>query len=154
MCVMLTRISIAWRYKRSYDVVGSCNVVKIDCLTVDSNIQRTDVEKKVKRERFKDRRYKYAYDHLLRLGFSKYTDVRTYFYYSRTEKLIFLVLTFKYDLKYKALSEAKSLVNGLWVTNRRGLFLTQKKNERGLCGWWRRTVQGWRNNWIDTRNQI
>ena len=41
MCVMLTRISIAWHGKRWYDVVRSSYVVNIDCLTLDSNIQRT-----------------------------------------------------------------------------------------------------------------
>ena len=51
-------------------------------------------------------------------------DVRTYFYDSRTEKSIFLVLTFKYDLKYKAQSEAKSLVSGLAITKKRQLFPT------------------------------
>ena len=49
-------------------------------------------------------------------------DVRTNFYDSRTEKSIFLVLTFKYYLKYKAQSEAKSLVSGLAVTNNKAQF--------------------------------
>ena len=51
-------------------------------------------------------------------------DVKTYFYLSRTEESIFLVLTFNYDINYKAQSEANSLVSGLAVTNRRGIFPT------------------------------
>ena len=37
---------------------------------------------------------------------------------------MFPVLTFKYDLKYKYQSEAKSLVSGLAVTYNRDLFST------------------------------
>ena len=39
----------------------------------------------------------------------------TYFCVSRTEKSIFLVFTFKYYLKYKDQSEARSLVSGLAI---------------------------------------
>ena len=49
---MLTRISIARKCKRSYDVVRSSYVINIDCLELDSNIQRTDVEIKIKRKVF------------------------------------------------------------------------------------------------------
>ena len=48
----------------------------------------------------------------------------TYFCVSRTEKSIFLALACKYSLKYKAQSEAKSLVSGLAVTKNRALFPT------------------------------
>ena len=47
------------------------------------------------------------------------------------KKSIFLVLAFKYYLKYKAQSEAKSLVSGLAVTNRRGIFPTLTHNLLG-----------------------
>ena len=53
-------------------------------------------------------------------------DVRTYFYDLRTKESIFLLLTFKYDIKYKAHSEAKSLVSGLAVTNDKALFPTMR----------------------------
>ena len=56
--------------------------------------------------------------------FSKDTDVQTYFYDSRTEKSIFLVLTFKYYLRYKAQPEAEYLVSGLAMTKNRELFPT------------------------------
>ena len=36
------------------------------CLTLDSSIQRTDLDRKVKKERFKDRRFQQAYSHPLR----------------------------------------------------------------------------------------
>ena len=58
-------------------------------------------------------------------------DVRTYFYDSITEKSIFLVLAFKYDLKNKAQSEAKYLVSGLAVTNRREVFTALTLNLLG-----------------------
>ena len=43
---------------------------------------------------------------------------------SENRKIDFLVLNFKYDLKYRAQSEAKSLVSGLEVTKNRALFPT------------------------------
>ena len=81
-------------------------------------IQRTDVERKAEKERFKDRRFQQAYNHLLILGLSKDTYVRTTFHLLRTKKSIFLVLTFKYYLEYKTQSEAKSLMSELAVTNK------------------------------------
>ena len=44
----------------------------------------------------------------------------------RTKKSIFLVLTFKYDLKYKSKLEANYLVSGLEVTKKRAIFPTQE----------------------------
>ena len=44
---ILTRISILRRCKRKYDVVRLSYVVKINCLTLDSNIQHTDVKREV-----------------------------------------------------------------------------------------------------------
>ena len=57
MCAMLTIISIAGRYKISNDIVRLPYIIKVDYLTLDSNIKRTDVDIKVKTERFKDWRY-------------------------------------------------------------------------------------------------
>ena len=49
------------------------------------------------------------------------TDV---FFDSITEKLIYLVIVFNYDLKYKSQSEGKSLVSGLAITKNTELFPT------------------------------
>ena len=94
-------------------------------MTLDSKyIQHTDVERDSEKERMKDRPSQQACDHLLKLGFSKDTDARTLFHLLITEKSIFLVLAFKYYLKYKAQLEAKSLVNVLEVTKNSELFPT------------------------------
>ena len=66
------------------------------------------------------------YNHRLILRFSKDTDIQTLFRLLRTKKSIFLVLTFKYDLKYKSQLEANYLVSGLEVTKKRAIFPTQE----------------------------
>ena len=121
-------------------------------MTLNSKyIQCTDVERKAEKEIFRYRRSKQAYDHLLGSGLSKDTDVRTSFHLLRSKKLIFLVLTFKYYLKYKAQSEAKSLVSGLSFTKNRALFPTEipkvEKHQK-VTSEWRDPV-----NTITTPNQ-
>ena len=71
------------------DVVLSSDVVK-DCLKLDpKDIQRTDVKRKVEKERLKKgwkyHHYQRVYDQLLGLGFSEDTYVQTLFQLLRTD---------------------------------------------------------------------